>query len=138
MRAFEKAHVTNSVHVVSDGTEALDFVFATGPYADRTEARQPQVILLDLNLPKKSGLEVLRKIKGDRRTQHIPVIILTVSNQDFDIEACRRLGADAYIVKPVDFQNFSEVTPRLRLAWALVQPNGTLSAQTSEGIPNSR
>ncbi|MEY2532052.1 MAG: hypothetical protein QOI96_2137 [Verrucomicrobiota bacterium] len=128
MRAFEKAQITNPVHVVSDGVEALDFVFAIGPYADRSGARQPQVILLDLNLPKKSGLEVLREIKSDKRTQHIPVIILTVSNRDQDINECRRLGAETYIVKPVDFQNFSEVTPRLNLAWMLVKPNGTFSA----------
>jgi CheY-like chemotaxis protein len=138
MRAFEKAHISNPVYVVSDGMEALDFVFATGPYADRAEARQPQVILLDLNLPKKSGLDVLREIKGDKRTQHIPVIILTVSDKDIDFEECRRLGAEAYIVKPVDFRNFSEVTPRLSLAWVLVKPNGTLSAQPSEGILNPR
>jgi CheY-like chemotaxis protein len=128
MRAFEKAQITNPVHVVSDGVEALDFVFAIGPYADRSGARQPQIILLDLNLPKKSGLEVLREIKSDKRTQHIPVIILTVSNRDQDINECRRLGAETYIVKPVDFQNFSEVTPRLNLAWMLVKPNGTFSA----------
>jgi CheY-like chemotaxis protein len=128
MRAFEKAQITNPVHVVSDGVEALDFVFAIGPYAGRSGARQPQVILLDLNLPKKSGLEVLREIKSDKRTQHIPVIILTVSNRDQDINECRRLGAETYIVKPVDFQNFSEVTPRLNLAWTLVKPNGTFSA----------
>jgi CheY-like chemotaxis protein len=128
MRAFEKAQITNPVHVVSDGVEALDFVFAIGPYADRSGARQPQIILLDLNLPKKSGMEVLREIKSDKRTQHIPVIILTVSNRDQDINECRRLGAETYIVKPVDFQNFSEVTPRLNLAWMLVKPNGTFSA----------
>jgi CheY-like chemotaxis protein len=138
MRAFEKAQITNPVHVVSDGIEALDFVFATGPYADRSGSRQPQVILLDLNLPKKNGLEVLREIKGDKRTQHIPVIILTVSNRDLDINECRRLGAETYIVKPVDFQNFSEVTPRLNLAWMLVKPNRTFSAQPAEGISNPR
>jgi CheY-like chemotaxis protein len=138
LRAFANAQITNPVHVVKDGVEALDFVFATGPYANRSEARRPQVILLDLNLPKKSGLEVLREIKADPRTQHIPVIILTVSKRDRDINECRRLGAETYIVKPVDFQSFSKVTPRLSLAWVLVKPNGTLSAQPSEGILNPR
>ena len=128
-RAFEKAQITNPLHVVNDGVEALDFVFATGPYADRSQARQPQVILLDLNLPKKSGLEVLRAIKGDKRTQHIPVIILAASNRDRDIDECRRLGANTYIVKPVDFQNFSEVTPRLSLAWVLVKPKPAATEQ---------
>jgi CheY-like chemotaxis protein len=137
-RAFEKAQITNPLHVVNDGVEALDFVFATGPYTDRADARPPQVILLDLNLPKKSGRQVLREIKGDKRTQHIPVIILTVSNRDRDINECRRLGAEAYIVKPVDFRNFSEVTPRLSLEWVLVKPNGTLSAQPIEGTLNRR
>jgi CheY-like chemotaxis protein len=124
-RAFEKAHIANPVHVVSDGVEALDFLLATGSYAHRREDCHPKVILLDLNLPKISGLEVLRRIKADQRTRHIPVIILTVSNRDRDINESRRLGAEAYIVKPVEFQNFSEVTPRLSLSWMLVKPDGT-------------
>jgi CheY-like chemotaxis protein/DNA-binding Xre family transcriptional regulator len=123
MRAFEKAHIANPVHVVSDGVEALDFLFATGSYAHRWEDRHPKVILLDLNLPKISGLEVLRRIKADQRTRHIPVIILTISNRDRDINESRRLGAEAYIVKPVEFQNLSKITPRLSLAWMLVKPN---------------
>jgi CheY-like chemotaxis protein len=135
-RAFQKAQITNPLRVVSDGAEALDSLFATGSYAQRGNDEQPRVILLDLNLPGISGLEVLRRIKGDPRTQHIPVIILTVSKRDRDIEACRRLGAEAYIVKPVDFQNFSEVTPRLSLGWVLVKPNGMLSAQPRERISN--
>jgi CheY-like chemotaxis protein len=134
LRAFEKAQITNPIHVVSDGAEALDFLFATGSYAHRGEADHPKVILLDLNLPGINGLEVLRRIKTDPRTQHIPVIILTVSNRDRDINECRRLGAETYIVKPVGFQKFSEVTPRLSLAWVLVKPNGTLSAQPRERI----
>ena len=76
---------------------------------------------------------MLREIKGNERTKHIPVIILTVSNRGRDINECRRPGAEAYIVKPVDFQNFSEVTPRLSLAWILVKPNGTRLAQPPEG-----
>jgi CheY-like chemotaxis protein len=138
IRAFEKAHISNPVHVVSDGVEALDFVFATGPYSNRSNARRPDIILLDLNLPKKSGFEVLREIKDDRRTQHIPVIVLTASNRSADITECRRLGADNYILKPVDFRSFSEITPQLSLAWVLVKPNGTLSAQPSESILNRR
>ena len=120
-RAFEKAGITNPLHVVSDGVEALDFLFATGSYAHRWEDRYPRVILLDLNLPKIDGLEVLRRIKADQRTQKIPVIILTVSNRDRDITECRRLGAETYIVKPVEFHNFSEVTSNLSLAWTLVK-----------------
>ena len=127
--AFKKAQITNPLHVVNDGEAALDFIFARGSHADRLGGRPPQLILLDLNLPKKSGLEVLRAIKDDERTRNIPVIILTISNRDTDIDECRRLGAENYIVKPVSFQNFSKVTPFLSLSWVLVQPDGTLSAQ---------
>jgi|SRR5713226_4400066 len=122
LRAFEKAKITNPVHVVRDGVEALDFIFATGPYAHRHSARRPQIILLDLNLQKKSGIEVLRRIKANETTRDIAVIVLTASNRERDIAECRRLGAFAYIVKPVEFQNFSEVTARLNLAWTLVKP----------------
>jgi two-component system, response regulator len=127
--AFQKAQITNPLHVVNDGEAALDFVFARGPYADRTNARPPRLILLDLNLPKKNGLEVLKEIKEDARTQNIPVIILTISDHDEDINECRRLGADTYIVKPVSFHNFSKVTTLLSLSWVLVEPNRALSAQ---------
>jgi CheY-like chemotaxis protein len=121
LRAFKKANITNPLHVTRDGEEALDFIFGTGSYARRRGARQLQIILLDLNLPKVSGLEVLRRIKADKRTAHIPVVVLTASARDRDITECRRLGAKNYIVKPVAFENFSEITPRLSLAWALVQ-----------------
>jgi CheY-like chemotaxis protein len=125
MRAFQKAQITNPLHVVSDGLEALDFLFATGSYTHRRENSHSTVILLDLNLPKLNGLEVLRRIKADPRTKNIPVIILTVSRRDRDIADCRRLGAETYIVKPVDFQNFSQVTPLLRFSWTLMKQNGT-------------
>ena len=127
--AFKKAQIRNPLHVVNDGEAALDFVFARGLYANRLNARPPQLILLDLNLPGKSGLEVLREIKKERDTRDIPVIILTISDRDQDIQECRRLGAETYIMKPVSFQNFSYVTSGLSLSWVLVEPNGTLSAQ---------
>jgi CheY-like chemotaxis protein len=127
--AFRKAQITNPLHVVNDGEAALDFVFARGAHADRAGARPPRLILLDLNLPKKSGLEVLREIKQNPRTQNTPVIILTISDQDEDINECRRLGAETYIVKPVSFQNFSKVTTLLSLSWVLVEPTVTASAQ---------
>ena len=120
-RAFEKARITNPMQVVGDGVEALDFLFATGSYAHRWADRHFKVILLDLNLPKISGLEVLRRIKADQRTRKIPVVVLTVSNRDRDFAECRRLGAETYIVKPVAFQNFSEVIPRLEMEWALLK-----------------
>ena len=127
--AFKKAQITNPLYVVNDGETALDFLFGRGSYADRLNVRPPQLILLDLNLPEKSGLEVLKEIKKDPRTQNIPVIILTISDREHDINECRRLGAETYIVKPVSFQNFSKVTPFLSLSWVLVEPNGMLSAQ---------
>jgi two-component system response regulator len=129
-RAFAKANITNPVHVVRGGAEALDFLFADGPYTHRRNAGSPQLILLDLNLPRKSGLEVLREIKADERTRKIPVIVLTGSNRDRDITECRRLGAVFYILKPVEFQNFSEVTARLNLGWMLIKPNTDMSAAT--------
>jgi CheY-like chemotaxis protein len=121
-RAFEKARITNPLHVVGDGVEALDFLFATGSYQHRAYASLPEVILLDLNLPKKGGLEVLRRIKADQLTKDIAVIVLTVSTRDRDMAECRRLGVDTYIVKPVGFQKFSEVTANFDLAWMVVKP----------------
>lgn len=124
MRAFEKARIRNPVHVARDGAEALDFVFATGAYAHRREDHRPKVILLDLNLPKIDGIEVLRRLKADKGTRKIPVVILTVSNQLRDMAECRRLGAESYIVKPVEFRNFSEAMPRFQFDWALLKGNG--------------
>ena len=122
LQAFQKARITNPIHIVNDGAEALDFLFCRGRYADRKMENRPQLVLLDLNLPKVSGLEVLRRIKSNGRTSTIPVIVLTVSRRDRDIAECRRLGAETYIVKPVDFVNFSKVTPQLSLRWALLEP----------------
>lgn len=130
LRGFEKAKITNPLHVVRDGVEALEFIFATGPYTHRPNASFPQLILLDLNLPKKSGIEVLQEIKANEMTRDIPVIILTASNRDRDVAECRRLGAVTYIVKPVGFQNFSEVTARLSLGWTLVKPKADASGAT--------
>lgn len=122
LHAFKKAKITNPIHVVYDGEEALDFLLCRGRYANRKKENRPQVVLLDLNLPKISGMEVLRRIKNDERTKTIPVIVLTRSRRDHDMVECRRLGVEGYIVKPVDFANFSMVTPQLMLRWALLAP----------------
>jgi CheY-like chemotaxis protein/predicted XRE-type DNA-binding protein len=122
LHAFRKARFENRINVVRDGAEALDYVFCRGRYAQRLAEKSPQVILLDLNLPKVSGLEVLRRIKADKKTRMIPVVVLTVSQKGQDIAECRRLGAETYIVKPVDFQGLSRVTPLLSLNWALLKP----------------
>jgi CheY-like chemotaxis protein/predicted XRE-type DNA-binding protein len=129
--AFEKARITNPLHVVRDGVEALDFLFGTGAYQHRAYAALPQIILLDLNLPRKSGLEVLRRIKADKLTTDISVIVLTVSTRDRDMAECRRLGVESYIIKPVGFQKFSEVTPDLNMAWTLVKPPRTEMAKSA-------
>ena len=126
--AFRQAGITNRVHVVRDGAEALDFLFCTGDYAYRTRETLPLMILLDLTLPKVSGLEVLRRVKQDSRTRMVPVIVLTVSKTNQDIIESRRLGAETYIVKPVDFQNFSLVTPQLQLDWGLLRPATSVRA----------
>ncbi|HWC59858.1 MAG TPA: response regulator [Verrucomicrobiae bacterium] len=121
IKALKDVRITNHIHVVRDGAAALDFLFCKGEFAQRKRTERPQIILLDLGLPKVDGIEVLRQIKADSRTRTIPVIVLTVSNRDRDVVASQRLGADAYIVKPVDFQNLSGVTPQLSLQWALLK-----------------
>lgn len=122
LHAFGEARIANPVHVVADGAAAMDFLLCTGAYAIRYGQPLPRVILLDLNLPKIGGLEVLRRIKSDPRTRGIPVVVLTSSQQSRDVAASKRLGASNYIVKPVDFQNFSRITPELSLRWALLDP----------------
>lgn len=122
-QAFRRAKVANHLHVATDGAEALDYVFGTGTFEHR-HPKKPQLILLDLNLPKVSGLDVLRRLKRDPSTHHIPVIVLTVSQKDRDFEESQRLGAVTYIQKPVDFKSLTEATPQLQFQWALVQPNG--------------
>jgi len=122
LHAFGKARFANRVHVVRDGVEALEYIFRRGAYANRSKTGRPSVILLDLNLPKITGLEVLQRIKADKKTSKIPVIILTASQSDKDFIECKRLGAENYIVKPVDFQGLSRATPQLNLNWALLKP----------------
>jgi CheY-like chemotaxis protein/DNA-binding XRE family transcriptional regulator len=132
--AFKKARFANRVQVVRDGAEALDYLFNTGKYSNRQAAKNTNlVILLDLFLPKVSGLEVLRRIKADKRTAKIPVIILTVSLDDADVNECLRLGAEnyivkpaSYIVKPVNFEGFAAAVQELGMYWLLLnQPPKT-------------
>ena len=120
LRAFEKARITNKVHVARDGAEALDFIFATGDHRNRENLRPPGLVLLDLKLPKIDGLEVLRRIKSDPRTAKIPVVVLTASQFDEDLAACRQLGVESYIGKPVLVPNFNEVVPAMKFEWALL------------------
>jgi CheY-like chemotaxis protein/DNA-binding XRE family transcriptional regulator len=120
LRSLKRSRFINPVKVVRDGAEALDYLFLQGKYAQRQPATGPQLVLLDLNLPKVDGLEVLRAIKSDPRTRAIHVVILTGSRVDAQIEECRRLGAETCILKPVNFRGLSEITPKLDLDWALV------------------
>jgi two-component system response regulator len=120
MRVLKKNHLTNRLLHLSNGAEALDFIFAEGAYSGRQMENIPKVILLDLKMPKIGGIQVLKKIKSDARTKKISVVILTSSREDPDIEKCYELGANAYVVKPVEFDDFQKVISDMGLYWLIV------------------
>jgi len=120
IRALKKKNLANNLIHLKNGAEALDFIFSQGEYSSRDINKPPKVILLDLKMPKINGLEVLARIKGDERTKMIPVVVLTSSREDPDIEACYRLGVNSYIVKPVEFDNFLKAVSELGLYWLLL------------------
>lgn len=120
LHALQKNKLANRIHVVRDGAEALDFIYGQGVYAGRSPDFPPKVILLDLKLPKIDGIEVLKRLKGDPVTRAIPVVVLTSSNQSRDIEQTYTLGANSYIVKPVQFDLFVEVMRKLGFYWLLL------------------
>ncbi len=120
LRALKKRNLANHVIRVGDGAEALDFLFARGAFHERCITDRPKVILLDLKLPKVDGLEVLRTIKSDPRTQSIPVVMLTSSKEEKDIIESYRLGVNSYMVKPVDFDKFLVAVEELGLYWLLL------------------
>jgi two-component system response regulator len=120
IRALKKINLANRLIHLKNGAEALDFIFATGTFADRDPQRVPRVILLDIKMPKVDGLEVLAKIRSDENTRTIPVVMLTSSGEDPDISACYALGVNSYIVKPVDFDNFVKAVSELGLYWLLL------------------
>lgn len=116
-----KAHkVANEIVVARDGEEAVQYLFAEGPYAGRNPAQTPQLILLDLNLPRISGLDVLKRIRSDERTKWTPVVILTTSNEEADLEGGYSLCVNSYIRKPVDFEKFSEAVKQLSTYWLVM------------------
>ncbi|MBW4674474.1 MAG: response regulator [Desmonostoc geniculatum HA4340-LM1] len=119
IRALRRGRIGNQVQLLEDGAAALDFIFCQGDYAHRTMTNQPKVILLDLKLPKVSGLEVLRQLKSDPRTQMIPVVVLTSSAEDRDMIDSYQFGVNSYIVKPVDFEQFNQAVQQLGFYWVL-------------------
>jgi len=120
IRALKKHNLANYLVHLSDGAKALEFIFCTGEYVNRQIGDKPKVILLDLKMPKVDGLQVLKAIREDERTKSIPVVIMTSSNEERDIVEGYRLGANSYIVKPVDFDNFSKAVAELGFYWLLL------------------
>ena len=120
MRALKKNNIQNEVVVAPDGAEALDYLFGTGKYTGRNTSITPQIVLLDLKLPKVSGLEVLQRLREDGRTKLLPVVILTSSKEEQDLVDGYSLGANSYIRKPVDFNQFTEAVRQLGLYWLLL------------------
>lgn len=120
LRAFRKANIVNEVVVARDGAEALDYLFGTGRYAGRDPRDRPAVILLDLKLPKVDGIEVLRRLRADDRTKLTQVVIITTSREEQDVIRGYELGANSYICKPVNFEEFAKVAQQIGLYWLVL------------------
>lgn len=120
VHAFQKFNLSNKMHVVRDGAEALDFIFCRGAYDGRKLENGPKVVLLDIKLPKVDGIEVLRQVKGDERTRKIPVVMLTSSAEESDIVNGYQYGANSYIVKPVGFQQLTEAVREIGMYWLIL------------------
>lgn len=120
LHAFKRFNIANQMHVVRDGAEALDFLFRTGAYAGLASEELPTVVLLDLKLPKIDGLEVLRRIRADPRTKRLPVVVLTSSREDCDLIESYDRGANSYVRKPVNFDEFTDAARHLGLYWLLL------------------
>jgi two-component system, response regulator len=133
LRAMNKMSITNQVFVAHDGVEALDFLFATGPFTSRKSQDLPAVILLDLKLPKVDGLEVLRRLRSAEHTRLIPVAVLTNSNEEQDILTSYSLGANSYVRKPVDFQTFTSLVGQLGAYWLAINEVPPVAGLRSSG-----
>jgi CheY-like chemotaxis protein len=125
IRALKKSNIKNNLIHINDGAVALDFLFGTGEYEGRNLNNNPKVIFLDLKMPKVDGIEILRKLKSTENTKKIPVVVLTSSKENPDIEKCYALGANSYIVKPVEFENFIKAVSEIGLYWVVLneKPN---------------
>jgi two-component system, response regulator len=132
LRALKKYNLSNHIHVVYDGAEALECIFGTGAYAGRVSGPIPKVILLDLKLPKVDGLEVLQRLKADPRTRATPVVVLISSREQRDLIESYELGVKSYMVKPVDFEQFTESMRQLGLYWALLNQPTPLPGRQGE------
>ena len=135
LRALKKNNIKNEVVVARDGAEALEFLFSTGAYEHRVGADTPKVVMLDLNLPRVDGIEVLREIRAGPRTKNIPVVVLTSSREERDIMQTYGLGANSYIVKPVDFEQFIEAVRQLGMYWVLLNQRAPVTDLESESPP---
>jgi two-component system, response regulator len=120
LRALQKNNLANNILIAKDGADALDFFFCRGKYKKRSFTNPPKVVLLDLKLPKVNGLEILKIVKGDKRTSHIPIVVVTSSKQEPDMKEAYALGVNSYVVKPVDFDQFINAMSSLGLYWLLV------------------
>ena len=135
LHALRKENLANNIHVARDGEEALEFLFCNGANADRSLEPPPKVILLDVKLPKVDGMEVLKRLKADVRTRTIPVVILTSSKEDRDLIKSYNLGANSYIQKPVDFEQFRNTVKSLGLYWLLInQPAPRPTQRPSDAL----
>lgn len=132
LRAFRSANVANTVHVVNDGASALEILFADSPIAGLDVMPPPKVVVLDLKLPKVDGLEVLRRMRADDRTRQVPVVVLTSSREQRDVIESYHLGANSYVVKPVDFDKFVTAVTQLGLYWLLVNTPPPPRTQAAE------
>jgi two-component system response regulator len=131
LRAFAKSKIKNDIVLARDGVEALDYLFATGSHAGRAPGL-PEIVLLDLNLPRLDGLEVLRRLRADERTRYLPVVVLTSSGQDQDILRSYDLGANSYVRKPVDFGQFVDAARQLGLYWLLLNQRAPVRDEPSK------
>lgn len=120
LRAFKKHHFANNIYIVEDGAEAIDFLFCKRKYQSRNIDTPPKVVLLDLKLPKLSGLEVLKLLKQDNKTSSIPIVAVTSSQEEPDIKEAYKLGINSYVVKPLDFEQFTNAMSNLGLYWLLI------------------